>query len=263
LKPYISFVTALNRVDTHGDLMDRFRTSLRTTVALAQGYKLDFEIIVVDWNSPTEFPFRLAHDYPFVLITITKDQHEALPNPHGQLFFEWHAKNVGIRASAGEFVLCHNADDIFSPELMRRMSLKLFREDQFYRVNRYDIKALGEPWFKVQTPAGEFKRGEDMTISQTGVPYSHDMLAFRASGDFMLMSRTNWFRLRGYPETRYDGSVDGQMIHIAHKHGLRQVLLPEPLYHIDHPRGGRRMYTPPWSDAEPFGEMNGEKWGMV
>lgn len=260
MKPLISFVTALNRVNTHGDLMDRFRHSLRCTTQLAERFNLDYEFIVVDWNSEGAFP--LIRD-PFLLYTVTKDEHERIDNPHGQLFFEWRAKNVGIRMAEGRFILCMNADDIFSSQLMERLTKSELREDTFYRVNRYDIKAIGEKPFMVKRASGDFAPGEDFTQSKTGVPYSPEMLHFNASGDFMLMSRRNWFELRGYPETEYDGSVDGQAVWLAHRMGLKQCVLDEPLLHLDHVRGGRKMHTPAWSDAAPFGKMNGEHWGIV
>jgi hypothetical protein len=266
--PLISFVVAAQNISTHGNLIERLNESMNTVRAVATNTDLPSEYILVEWNPPADRP-SLAEalewkdwECPARLITVSREIHESLPNPHGQLFFEWIAKNVGIRRSEGKFIVCMNADDIITVGLMYQ--LRKLKEDSFYRANRYDVKALGEPAFMVKRASGDFAPGEDFTQSKTGVPYSEQMLHFNASGDFMAMSRENWLKLRGYPEVPYDGSVDGQMVWIAHNEGLHQVVLQETLLHLDHPRGGRVMHTPPWSDREPFGAMNtSESWGLA
>jgi len=61
-----------------------------------------------------------------------------------------------------------------------------------------------------------------------------------ASGDFTLMSKSNWVALRGYFE--YPGfprHIDGLLLYRALKHGHAETVLPEPagVYHIEHGEG--------------------------
>lgn len=266
MAPYISFVVAAQNIATHGNLLERLQASMDSIRSCG----LDAEYILIEWNPPGDRPglkTALRWDPAGIharLITVPQKFHETLPNPYKQLFFEWHAKNVGIRASLGYFVCCMNADDLLPA--YSAAEIRELRGDSFYRMNRFDLRIPpGKPpqLFLIKRANGDFIPGErHIGVSKTPVPFSLDMLHFNASGDFLCMSRENWIRLHGYPETGYDGSVDGQMVWIAHRMGLRQVVLESPLYHLDHPRAGRIMYTPPWSDAAPFGEMNrGDRWG--
>lgn len=69
----------------------------------------------------------------------------------------------------------------------------------------------------------------------------HECFIFKyhinASGDFMLMHRNHWFTLRGYPEDAYISThCDAIFTVMAAACGLRQIVLPWPVYHQDHER---------------------------
>ena len=58
-----------------------------------------------------------------------------------------------------------------------------------------------------------------------------------ACGDFTLMSRDDWFGLRGYPEWRmFSWHLDSVLLHQAYGNGVRVVELPDRMriYHIEH-----------------------------
>ena len=62
-------------------------------------------------------------------------------------------------------------------------------------------------------------------------------LHLNASGDFTLMAREDWWRLRGYSELALHGlQLDGLLLVRAHHQGMKQVILPGDLYHVDHGR---------------------------
>jgi hypothetical protein len=57
------------------------------------------------------------------------------------------------------------------------------------------------------------------------------------SGDFMLMHRDNWFKLRGYPEDTFISThCDAIFTVMAGVSGLKEKILPWPIYHQDHER---------------------------
>lgn len=61
-----------------------------------------------------------------------------------------------------------------------------------------------------------------------------------ASGDFTLMSRDDWDRLRGYPElTVFSMHLDGLLLYLAHHADIREQQLDAPVYHIEHESGFR------------------------
>ena len=79
-----------------------------------------------------------------------------------------------------------------------------------------------------------------------------DFLHTNGCGDFTLMHRDHWFRLRGYPEWEaYSMNIDGFTCYAAHADGLQEEVLREPMriYHIEHglgsgwsPEGEQKLY---------------------
>src|SRR5262249_25324916 len=65
-----------------------------------------------------------------------------------------------------------------------------------------------------------------------------DNLHVNGCGDFQLMSREDWHRLRGYPEFEtFSMNIDGLFSYIADAAGIREEMLPYPIYHLEHEKG--------------------------
>ena len=62
------------------------------------------------WPAPLPFPVRVIEVPPSV--------HRRLPKADEMAFFEYTAKNVGIRRAHGEFVLATNPDNVFEPAVV-------------------------------------------------------------------------------------------------------------------------------------------------
>ncbi len=92
-----------------------------------------------------------------------------------------------------------------------------------------------------------------------------------ASGDFTMLSRDDWFNLRGYPEfTTWPMHIDALFCYAAYHGGLQEVVLREPMriFHIQHLAGAG--WTPEGEQERtarvaakgvsqmPFAEL--EKW---
>ena len=59
-----------------------------------------------------------------------------------------------------------------------------------------------------------------------------------ASGDFTLVSREGWHTTRAYPELEmFSMHIDGLFLYQAHYAGLDEIVLPHPIYHIEHTHG--------------------------
>ncbi len=68
-----------------------------------------------------------------------------------------------------------------------------------------------------------------------------------ACGDFTLLSRDSWLRVRGYPEMPiYSFHLDSLLCYLAHFAGNKELVLKSPMeiYHIEH------SYGPSWSFAK-------------
>lgn len=59
-----------------------------------------------------------------------------------------------------------------------------------------------------------------------------------ACGDFTLLSRLDWERLRGYSEAEmFSMHLDSLLLYDAHYLGLKHVVLPGAVYHLEHDSG--------------------------
>lgn len=82
------------------------------------------------------------------------------------------------------------------------------------------------------------------------------------------MSKEDWFFIHGNPELEYNQTVDGQTVWLAHMKGLKQVVLPYPIYHADHERtlnvgADNKTHAEHWHDNKPHTKENGEDWGYA
>ncbi len=65
-----------------------------------------------------------------------------------------------------------------------------------------------------------------------------DNLHVNGCGDFQLMAREHWHELRGYPEFEtFSMNIDGLFSYIADAAGIREEVLPMPIYHLEHEVG--------------------------
>jgi hypothetical protein len=72
-----------------------------------------------------------------------------------------------------------------------------------------------------------------------------DRLFTNACGDFTLLSRADWFELRGYPEWEmFSWHIDSVLLYQANRNGLREAYAGRhrPIFHIEHGTGSG--YTP-------------------
>ncbi|MDD5052062.1 MAG: hypothetical protein PHO27_04915 [Sulfuricurvum sp.] len=294
--PYISIVQYSRNDDHGGNLFDRMSTSLYSTIELLERYKLESEIIMVDYNPPPDKPclreiFDLTKNRKYVsvrfievpnTIHIHYAQSEKIPMNNMV------ARNVGIRRARGEFILSTGIDVIFSSEMIAFFAQKTLKKDISYRTSRIDVARCVSAYsmdvdsvlescqnniidFHFNTNPGYFE--------DTRLPALHT----NNCGDFQLLHRDVWHNLNGYPEIDLIGThSDTIMSYMAYLHGAKEVVLKEYFYHIDHParwlkpvythilRNFRALYTALGDDvmvlkeeyyalAKKASEMSGEK----
>lgn len=250
MKPYLSIVMAAsNQANGRGDFLNRMQNCIDSIFRGALKYDLNAELVIVEFGPPADRPtLNRALDWtdrsiPVRIITVPQSVVRTIENPYGILFYENWAKSVGIRRAGGEFILTTNADSIYSDQLVKFLSEQKLNCDYFYRVDRHDMKD------------GQVIRTHYATLG------SYERLHFNAAGEFILMSGDKYREIRGFAEVPYWGNTDGMTVLNAHNAGLRQVILPYPLFHEDHPRSAH--YSPPWDDASPYTVLNSENWGFA
>jgi len=330
--PKISFVMAGRNDDFGGNFLNRLQLSVNSILLLSKKYNLPAELILVEWNPPQDKP-RLKdaitwpkdiHPAIVRIIEVPHKIHTKFKNSERIPFFEFFAKNVGLRRANGEYVLVTNSDIIFSEGIIKYFSENNLSQDVFCRIDRYDIRdaipmnlsfeeqlkfcenhiayiqnmhgmiiTSKKEWIRLRIldrirnltlkkVINKIKRGLGMLIpeSNTNINATASQSANRfrglfihVGGDFMLMSKKNWEKFKGYPEVGIDRGLDCYMTIMSHIAGLLQVILPYPIYHMEHDRSTQYLRpTIVLENMPAFEKMietgkpvltNPDNWGMA
>lgn len=205
------------------------------------------------------------------VIQVSNEIHQTIENSDKLPIFEYLAKNVGIRRAKGKFVLSTNPDIVFSVELTNYLKTMDLRNECFYRIDRYDLsdeiptsfsytnkinfskqnvsrinkkdvihyKKFGERvnhlLYNLRHPKRTLYNLSHMYKKTNQIESAYDLYT-RASGDFLLMSKNNWYKIKGYPELNTYSHLDGYGCALAVSIGLEQVILNDPyrIYHQTH-----------------------------
>ena len=151
--PYLSIVACSRNDDHGGHLLERTRLFVDGLADQAQRFSLDCELVLVDWNPPSDRP-GLADvlRYPGPggrlvtrVITVPAEVHRSLPHSQALPMFQMIAKNVGIRRARGRMVLVTNIDILLPDPLAARLAARdLDQTGCVYRTDRLDIDWLIE-----------------------------------------------------------------------------------------------------------------------
>ncbi len=275
--PYISFVIVARNDNYGGDFLERINHFVENIIVLSERYKLPAELVIVEWNPPFDRPsLEDAISWPTIqrkfinikIIEVPHHIHLKLMNPENLFLFEYLGKNAGIRRAKGEYILATNPDTLFNENMMEFFAAQKLRRNCFYRIDRYDvkrpipqgtvehkfcycrenvIKINGYYWTDYKRNiSGRFWRYKKL---KAFFRYSaKKLLCFpfvpphvNASGDFLLMHKSQWETIKGFPEFETQGKshhIDNLAVRTILFSGLKQVRLKYPLtlYHIDHGR---------------------------
>lgn len=239
-KTYLSIVVTA-RNDNHGEnMLHRIQMFFNNLSYLIEKFKINSEIIVVEWNPPKankrlyeviNLPQQYGH-LKIRFIEVPEELHYTLEHSDKIPLYQMIAKNVGIRLAQGKFVVATNIDVLFSEELIWYLSLKRLEEDCFYRLSRFDIHSrkidedlsvkeqlifCQKDLHRVHTIDGtvsieardkiahtfEMKGYDDAELDSILKPFielNQNKIFTNACGDFTLLSKKHWFDLKAYPE---------------------------------------------------------------
>jgi glycosyltransferase involved in cell wall biosynthesis len=165
-----------------------------------QGFR-DFETILVDDGSTAPEARALVDALP-ASIRVLRQQNRGLPA----------ARNAGIAAARGEFVLPLDSDDLLEPEAIARMVAALDADPQ---------ADLAFSWTR--------RFGDEDGISPMAFnPF--EQLIVNEAPYCMLMRRDLVARAGGYDETMREGYEDWEFNIRLVGLGARAAVLPEPLF---------------------------------
>lgn len=121
--------------------------------------------------------------------------------------------------------------------------------------------------FKLLSACGLFIKGDDTFAADLG-------LHTNAAGEFLIMAKQHWHKLRGYPEIKNQYYIDGYLCFKANALGLQQIILKNPMkiYHQDHDQSEYqkrpRNFQQYIEDSKKMYEskrpiiFNSEDWGL-
>ena len=200
--PPLSIVVTRRHDDYGGDRPARVFRALGFNHEKLAARAVPHEIVFVEWNPvpgkrllaeqiEAALP-GVAHDALVAYVADARYQEACTLNPRLG-FLEFLAKNVGIRRARGRFVLTTNTDVFFGPELVDRFAAGVLDAGIVYRTNRVDVKfGIDEShitWDLLADPRNHVPRQ----------PIAPPLYA-GAAGDFVLIDRETFHRLRGYNE---------------------------------------------------------------
>lgn len=262
----LSIVT-VSRNDDHVEHMaERTQAFIDCLYCLAEKFQRPLELIIVEWNPPADRlgmqqAFRFPRKHPYVsteIVTVPRELHQTYNLAEQLPLYQMIGKNVGIRRARGEFILSTNIDVLLSEELFEYITGDKLRKGQLYRGNRWDVD---RKILELGSPNAMIANARELTF-QINYPHATvaidaqvpqeaplvDYIGFRqlppvhtmACGDFQLLHRDDWARLRGFCELdTFSFHIDSLFTITCHHAGLKEFNLGNefPHYHIDHTLG--------------------------
>jgi|SRR3989344_2607935 len=278
MKPYLSIIVTGRNDNYGERFTFRLKLFFQVLLTQLKKYPVGAEIVFVEWNPPKDQPefkteFKKWFPQPSAPIRILKVPsrlHQQFPNHEKMPLFEVIAKNAGIRRATGQFILVTNPDILFPDKLIQLISQKNLRTDAFYRVDRVDYKFAEIPADLTPSNIFDFARKKAFSLHtfdcavklREGIPYflkirlglvnaifmrrlikqqgkpMFDRVHVNVSGDFILMAKKHWLKLRGFPEKTTYSYIDGYVCFGAYALGLKQIVLDQSftIFHLDHGR---------------------------
>jgi hypothetical protein len=275
--PYLSVVVTGRNDNYGGDFNERFFRALRFNRQRLEERGVDHEVILVEWRPLAgrrlladllreEFPERAGAS--LVAYVVDSRYHEALSlNPKLE-YLEFVAKNVGIRRAQGAFILTTNTDIFLSAGVVERLAGRELEANTLYRAMRADVR-LG-----TDLSHADWALLEDPRNHGPSKPIRPPLYA-GATGDFLLLDRASYHRLRGFNEVYRCAriGIDANFLVKVYANGYRITDIGAPVYHVNHVgsyRITKSLYRTSPADA-PWGDErwhpsvvyeNPESWGL-
>jgi hypothetical protein len=247
---YLSIIYATRNDEYIPGSLERFQTTLNMLSYLVKkcGSGQDMEVIVVEWNplsnrARLKDAIRWPNNIDCRIIVVPPEIHNSLPSTKWDAencktipFYEFIAKNVGMRRADSEFVLCTNIDILLNKSLMKFLVSKTLSHNRFYRIDRDDVtKNINVSWnFKKQLRFCE--ENLDPKMKEKNKICRKRYVHTKASGDFLLAPQWAFEKSRGYPEMKTGGAAIDRFGLYCMRTVCQQVILDAPMkiYHQLH-----------------------------
>ena len=239
--PWLSVISYMRNDGYTADNKLRVQRAVNCIVDQLNAAKINSELILIEWNPPSDRPLLLDELGPFHsggsvsvkgYIVPPKFHQKYLGSSEAGLHTE--AANVGLRRARGLFLVPKASDTFFSTELIEVLARGDLDKHAIYRCDRYDVEVDLREYDGLSHDAclKQLERTEGTRHARLAMPKHWPMrdLHTAACGDFTLMSRELWYRVRGYPAdpTMLLLDLDSLLLHLAAASGGTEHCLPEP-----------------------------------
>lgn len=225
------------------DFISRLKRSITTNIKFLEKNNITFEYILVDWFPIKNQFLYINEDLKEVLKDerikniIVENSIAEKENINPEIFYEYFAKNVGIRNSSNDYILIINSDIILPQSAWTLIDEVLNKEeivlDNFFRpYERVNVEFVDD---------NEIKVVNRLVLEEKGLP--DECICGGYSGDFLFVSRkTLTEKGRGYNETdpghrsthKWQTGMDAEILWNMHNRGIYKKFLMTPYYHITH-----------------------------
>lgn len=217
--------------------LDRIRRLWKLWRSGRPGMRLTFPVprALISWLKPRFEENGLS-------ISITRERATGTSDDKVEVFRTPHWDNSGYSAQAAATTDEDTAAVVEDQDLVVGEG-ELFAAEAVASVDEDDVTveeddvAVEEELVAVEedhVAVEEAMDGQDNYDVRSGADYLHT----NACGDFTLMSREDWFDLRGYPEwDLYSMNIDSALCISAARAGIEEVFLTARVYHIEHSVG--------------------------
>jgi hypothetical protein len=236
--PSISIVVTARHDNYGGPYTERILKPLAFNCARLQEHRIPFELMLVEWDPIPGRPWLseiVAGHFPHLAdgvirrIVVAPEYQAALTQNPKAGYFEYIAKNVGIRRAAAPMVLVTNVDVLLGREVVAAIAADRLAPGRVHRAARVDIKLgidqTALTWESLEDPANHDRR-----------PTLEPPLFSGAAGDFLLADRATFHLLRGFNEVyrAARSGIDLNFLVKAYGAGVPIVDIGGPVYHINH-----------------------------
>lgn len=234
--------------------LDRVYDCVSHNLGVLSKMSVPVEYIVVDWN-PEEgkhLDQSVLGSLPLKFLIV--DKSVVVKEGHAARgFYEYFAKNAGVRFSKAAYKACLNTDVKLSAEIVDSIQTVVSTDSPerfFYRPRyRWRVEATGEVVSKMDLNVPEFK---------------DNCICGYFSGDFVMVRGEYW---PGYDETNAKHNthlkqtgMDAEMLWKLYYEGFKLQYLDGHYIHIEHPGVPIRMHDGEYNQR---GYTNRPDWGFA
>ena len=143
----LSFIVATRNDNHGGNMRQKIQTFINNWIHLVNKFKVNYELVIVDWNSPSikgpirkKFKFKNLKKNSSIQIIEINQKHLSHTKKSLSLdFYQMIAKNIGSKCALSDTLLITNIDIIFTEKIFKKLSNLKVKQKEIYRAVRYDI----------------------------------------------------------------------------------------------------------------------------